>query len=102
MFVLHSIYIGVQMQALPNNEQKINTARPELHLVPVRSPWYHLGIAFISPYSPPFATGNKYVLNVSDYFTMFGWLRALPAKEASGVAQALCEVSMEHIHYLYA
>ena len=58
------IYIGVQMQALPNNEQKINTARPELHPVPVRSPWYHLGIDFISPYSPPSATGNKYVLTV--------------------------------------
>ena len=47
-----------------NNEQKSNTARPELHPVPVRSPWYHLGIAFISPYSPPSATGNKYVLAV--------------------------------------
>ena len=76
--------------------KKANTARPELHPIPVNYPWYHLGIDFIGPYSPPSASGNKYVLTVSDYFTKFVWVKALPTKEASGVAQALQEVSNIH------
>ena len=77
--------------------KKVNMARPELHPIPVKSPWYHLGIGFIGPYSPPSASGNKYVLTVSDYFTKFVWVKALPTKEASGVAQALREVRFMHV-----
>ena len=67
--------------------KKVNTARPELHPVPVKSPWFHLGIDFIGPYSPPSSNGNKYVLTVCDYFTKFVWAKPLPSKEAKNVAQ---------------
>ena len=72
--------------------KKVNTARPELHPVPVKSPWFHLGIDFIGPYSPPSSNGNKYVLTVCDYFTKFVWAKPLPSKEAKNVAQALREL----------
>ena len=38
------------------------------------------------------ATGNRYILTISDYFTRFGWAKALPTKEAEGVVSALKEV----------
>ena len=53
--------------------KKIDTIRPELHPVPVKSPWYHLGIDFIGPISPLSASGNS-----SDYFTKFAFARAHP------------------------
>ena len=37
-------------------------------------------------------SGNSYILTVSDYFTRFGWAKALPTKEAVNVVQALREV----------
>ena len=45
-------------------------AAPELHPVPVVSPWYHVGIDFIGPL-PVSSRGKRYVLTVSDYFTKF-------------------------------
>ena len=55
----------------------------------MKSPWFHLGIDFIGPVSPPSSAGNRYVLTVSDYFTKFAWAHALPTKEAVGVVAAL-------------
>jgi hypothetical protein len=72
--------------------KKISTARPELHPIPVQSPWYHLGIDFIGPYHLASSKGNKYVLTVCDYFTKFVWVRALPSKEAKTVVQSLKEL----------
>ena len=66
--------------------------RPELHPIPVKSPWYHLGMDFIGPISPPSQSGNHYILTVSDYFTKFLWAKALPTKEAGSVVMALHEV----------
>ena len=80
--------------------KKANTAKPELHPISVKSPWYQLGINFIGPYSPPSASGNKYVLTLSDYFTKFMWVKVLQTKEASGVAQALREVRFMHDQYI--
>ena len=60
--------------------------------MPVKSPWYHIGIDFVGPISPPSISGNSYILTVSDYFTRFGWAKALPTKEAVNVVQALREV----------
>ena len=62
--------------------KKIETGRPELHPIPIKSPWYHLGMDFVGPVSPPSLTGNRYTLTISDYFTQFGWAKALPTKEA--------------------
>ena len=72
--------------------EKIETGRPELHPIPIKSPWYHLGMDFVGPISPPSLTGNRYILTISDYFTRFGWAKALPTKEAEGVVSALKEV----------
>ena len=71
------------------DEQK---AQPELHPVPVKSPMYHIGIDFVGPISPTSSSGNRYILTVSDYFTRFGWAKALPTKEAKNVVSALKEV----------
>ena len=72
--------------------KKIETGRPELYPIPIKSPWYHLGMDFVGPISPPSLTGNRYILTISDYFTRFGWAKALPTKEAIGVVAALKEL----------
>ena len=72
--------------------KKIETGRPELYPIPIKSPWYHLGMDFVGPISPPSLTGNCYILTISDYFTRFGWAKALPTKEAIGVVAALKEL----------
>jgi hypothetical protein len=73
--------------------RKLSKAAPELHPVPVVSPWFHIGIDFIGPISPPSRHGNSYILTISDYFTKFVEAVPLPNKLASGVAAALFKVS---------
>ena len=53
--------------------------------------WY---VLIIGPISPQSLCGNRtgYILTISDYFTRFGWAKALPSKEAEGVVSALKEV----------
>lgn len=72
--------------------RKLSIAAPELHPVPVVSPWFHLGIDLIGPISPLSRQGNSYILTISDYFTKFVDAIALPDKEAVGVAAALFKV----------
>ena len=57
--------------------KQVKSERPELHPVPVKSAWYHLGMDFIGPISPPSSDGNCCILTVSDYFTKFAWAKAL-------------------------
>jgi hypothetical protein len=54
---------------------KLTCGRPELHCVPVQSPWFHVGIDFVGPISPPSVSGNSYILTLSDYFTK--WVEAV-------------------------
>ena len=70
----------------------IEKERPEMNPIPVKSPWFHLGIDFIGPISPPSSAGNRYIRSVSDYFTKFAWAHTLPTKEAVGVVAALRQV----------
>ena len=65
---------------------------PELHPVPVHSPWHHVGIDFIGPIHPTSRSGNRFILTLSDYFTK--WVEAipLPSKHAIGVAKSLHQV----------
>ena len=72
--------------------RKITTTAPELHPVPVKSPFHHIGIDFIGPLNPIAEDGAQYVLTISDYFTK--WVEAFPTpnKCASGVANALFKV----------
>ena len=73
---------------------KLTTATPELHPVPVQSPWFHLGVDFIGPISPVSSKGNCFtgILTLSDYFSK--WVEAvpLPTKQSSRIAQALMRV----------
>ena len=66
----------------------------ELNPVPVKSPWYHIGIDFVGPITPTSVNGSRYILTISDYFTK--WVKSIPTctKCASGVANALFKVSM--------
>ena len=67
------------------------TTAPELHPIPVKSPWYHIGIDFVGPL-PESPSGNKYILTLSDYCTKWVDAVALPSKCAPGVAGALFKV----------
>ena len=71
---------------------KIACGRPELHPVPVHSPWFHVGIDFVGPISPTTKSGNSYIFTLSDYFTKRVEAVPLPTKEAHGVATALLKV----------
>lgn len=77
---------------------KMERERPELHPIPVKSPWYHIGMDFIGPISPVSEMGNRYILTISDYFTKYAWAKALPTKEAVGVVSAMREVRPA-LHY---
>ena len=70
------------------------TGRPELFPIPIKSPWYHLGMDFVGPITPPSSAGDRYILTISDEFTLFGWAKELPTKEAKEVVAALKEVSI--------
>ena len=72
--------------------KKMTSTTPELHPVPVKSPWYHIGIDFVGPITPTSSSGNRYILTVSDYFTKWTEAVALPSKHAQGVAEALFKV----------
>ena len=72
--------------------KKMASTTPELHPVPVKSPWYHLGVDFVGPITPTSHNGNRYILTVNDYFTKWGEAIALPSKCAQGTAEALFKV----------
>ena len=73
---------------------------PELHPIPVKSPWFHIGIDFVGPISPVSVTGSRYILTISDYFSK--WVEAVPTstKCASAVASALFKV-YDLIYFLH-
>ena len=72
---------------------KVTTERPQLFPIPVKSPMYHVGIDFVGPISPTTKNGNRFILTMTDYFTKYGWAKALPSKEATNVVSSLKEVN---------
>ena len=70
----------------------MTTGAPQLHPVPVKSPWYHIGIDFIGPLTPVAQDGGQYILTILDYFTK--WVEAVgtPDKLASTVTITLFKV----------
>ena len=72
----------------------MTTGAPELHPIPVKSPWYHVGIDFIGPISPTADDGSRYILTLSDYCTK--WVEAIPTpdKSASSVATVFFKVCL--------
>ena len=77
--------------------RKISTAAPELHPVPVVSPWHHIGIDFIGSISPPSIQGSQYILTVTDYFTKFVEAIPMQSKHAEGVASSLVTLCILHV-----
>ena len=72
--------------------RKMTTGKPELHPIPVKSPWHQIGIDFVGPLSPESDDGSRYIFTASDYFTK--WVEAVPTidKSASTVATVLFKV----------
>ena len=72
--------------------RKLTTGVPALNPVPVKAPWYMIGIDFVGPLSPEAEDGSSYILTISDYCTK--WVEALPTPDkcASTVAAALFKV----------
>ena len=77
--------------------KKLDIVRPELYPVPVKSPWYHVGMDFVGPISPTSRCGNRYILTISDYFTKFTWAKALPT--TVNVINSLKELGCSQLHY---
>ncbi|KAL5487221.1 hypothetical protein EMCRGX_G019798 [Ephydatia muelleri] len=74
--------------------RKLTTGVPELHPIPVKAPWYMVGIDFIGTLSPVAKDGSRYILTISDYFTK--WVEVVPTvnKMASTVASSLFKIFM--------
>ena len=63
---------------MSEGQSKDEIAIPELHPVPVVSPWYHLGIDFVGPFHTPSKQENRYILTIADYFSKF--VQAIPCR----------------------
>ena len=72
----------------------MNIAMPELHPVPVVSPWYHLGIDFMGSFHTctPSKQENRYTLTIADYFSKFVQAISCRTKEACYISEALFKV----------
>ena len=75
----------------------MTTITLELHPIPVKSPWYHIGIDFIGPTKTTSTMNNRYILTISDYCSKWVEAVALPSKCASGVASALFKVRINSL-----
>ena len=77
--------------------RKVTTGTPQLNPIPVKSPWYMVGIDFVGPISPAADDGSEYILTATDYFTK--WSEAVPTvdKSATSVATALFKVRCDKI-----
>ena len=77
--------------ACQRTNRRIAIGTPALNPVPVKTPWYRIGIDFVGPLKSS-ANGNHYILTISDYCTK--WVEAIPTptKHACVVAHALFKV----------
>lgn len=76
------------------NKKPLATSYPELHPIPVYSPWFHVGMDFVGPISPISDRGNRFILTLTDYFTKYVEAVPLPTKEATGIAKSLMKVGI--------
>ena len=102
IFQIHAIFLQLsKCDVCQRMNRKLTTGVPELHPIPVKAPWYMVGIDFIGPLSPVAKDGSRYILTISDYFTK--WVEVVPTvnKMASTVASSLFKVSICTSIYLY-
>jgi len=59
---------------------------PQLNPIPVKAPWYMLGIDYVGPISPTADDGSRFILTVTDYFTKWS-----EAKEVTSLRHLLPE-----------
>lgn len=69
-------------------------ATPQLNPIPVKAPWYMVGIDFVGPVSPVAEDGSRFILTITDYFTKWADAITTPDKSASSVATALFKVTV--------
>ena len=90
-------YYGFERSKVKWKAQKVHGAAPatlppmalpELHPIPVVSPWYQVGIDFIGPLQPPSTQGSRYILIINNYFTKYLLVVPTETKDASGVVDA--------------
>ena len=74
--------------------RKLDIVTPEMHPVPVKSPWHHIGIDFIGPIAYKSPAGNSYILTTSDYCTKWVEAFATPDKSAVEVCSCLFKLFM--------
>ena len=72
---------------------KVTTERSQLFPIPVKSPMYHVGIDFIGPIFQQLRMEIVVFTIKTDYFTKYGWAKALPSNEATNVISSLKEVN---------
>ena len=58
------------------NSQTRTVETTELYPVPVHTTWVHIGIDFIGPIFPISASGNRYILTLTNYFSK--WVEVVP------------------------
>ena len=83
--------------------RKLTTDVPQLHPIPVVSPWQCIGIEFIGPLSPIATDGSKFILTISDYFSKYVGVVPTPDKCSSRVASLLYQVgtiTFRHVNFL--
>ena len=61
--------------------RKLTSGISQLNPIPVKSPWYMVGIDFVGPISPPADDGSQYILTVINYFT--NWAEGVPTMDKS-------------------
>ena len=77
------------MQHCDQTKRKFDHPAEELHPVPVpKNSWKQIGIDLIGPL-PTTTNGNKYVIVVADYFSMWPEAHASPTKEAINVVELI-------------
>ena len=75
--------------------RKLTSGTPQLNPIPVKSPWYMVGIDIVGPISPPADDSSQYILTIIDYFTK--WAEAVPTvdKSAASTSTVLFKVYTE-------
>lgn len=68
------------------HQEQIKTQAPELHPLKVKEPMYMVGMDVIGPVKET-ASGNQYVLTLTDYFSKFVDLFPLKDKTGAGVSK---------------